>query len=285
MKNTITQYRADPRLSGCDAAFVLVIADNAQNEDFRNEHKTGYWGVRDDDEIIGKALFLVSKEIGGARKLHVGVIEKIIPDEGKKVIQVKEFFPLPDVTSTFRKFFGLTGTNPNSPTRLDEGIWPQGVVGSGEETISPPAEEEVSLGLMVERLSWHRLNHHVFRNSVWKMWEGRCAVTGAHCNGLLVASHILPWTLSTEQERTEKHNGLLLSAGLDALFDRGLIGFSSEGNLLISTEVTNDTREVFGLRSNARLRVDCFPSQMIPGKMEQFLAEHRRMYGLDTPRT
>lgn len=285
MKKTIAQYRADPRLSGCDAAFVLVIAHNTQNEDFRIEHKTGYWGIRDDDEIIGKALFLVNKEIDGARKLHAGVVEKIIPDEGKKVIQVKEFFPLPDVTSRFREFFGLTGTSPNSPTRLGEGVWPQGVADAFEETIPPPVEEDVALGLMVERLSWHRLNHHVFRNSVWKMWEGRCAVTGAHCNGVLVASHILPWKRSTEQERTDKHNGLLLSAGLDALFDLGLIGFSSDGDLLVSAKVTNDTREVFGLRSNARLRVDCFPSQMIPYKMEEFLAEHRKMYGLDTPRT
>jgi HNH endonuclease len=278
MTNTISQYRSHPTLSGCDAAFVLVIKaeHSEQNDALFAENMTGYWSIRDNAKVVGKAIFLVTEQVEGRRKLFGGVVEKIIPVDDKKVVQVKQFFPLPDITVGFQEFFGLRSTAPNSPTHL--AIWSAGVEVAIAEFSSLPIQEDAALGQMVERLSWHRLNHSVFRNSVWKMWEGRCAVTGAHCNGVLVASHIKPWAHSTEQQRTEKHNGLLLSAGLDALFDRGLIGFTSDGHIIISQSLQQDTRNVFGISPELRLRVDCFPSQIIPDKMEEYLAWHQEFW-------
>lgn len=45
--------------------------------------------------------------------------------------------------------------------------------------------------------------------------NGRRAVHDQECRGLLVASHIVPWRLSSGKEKTDRHNGLLLSASLD----------------------------------------------------------------------
>src|SRR5450830_1232776 len=65
----------------------------------------------------------------------------------------------------------------------------------------------VAEGENERRLTWVRKNHGKFRDPVWKHWEGKCAVTGENCNGLLVASHIHPWAKSTPQEKTDPHNG------------------------------------------------------------------------------
>lgn len=273
MNLTISNYRSDQRFRNCDAAFVLVIkADYSdQNDTLFKQNQTGYWIVGDDRKLLGKAIFLVTEEAEGVRKLYAGVVEKITPMHGGKILQVQEFFILPDITSGFEAFFGLRGTAPNSPTQLK--AWTDGIAAPPIVETSLLKDDE-ALGQMVLRESWHRENHNVFRNRVWTMWEGRCAVTGAHCNGMLIASHIKPWADSSETERTSEHNGLLLSAGIDALFDRGLIGFNADGGIVTSSKMVRDTREVFGIRPGMKLRTDCFPSQIIPDLMEQFLNWH-----------
>ena len=70
-----------------------------------------------------------------------------------------------------------------------------------------------------------------FRENLIRAW-GSCGVTGASNTTLLVASHIKPWKWSTNEQRIDPNNGLLLSAAYDRAFDRGLISFDSEGCLL-----------------------------------------------------
>jgi hypothetical protein len=49
----------------------------------------------------------------------------------------------------------------------------------------------------------------------------------------LVASHCKPWRDSTNEERLNGENGLLLTPSIDHLFDRGFIGFENSGALII----------------------------------------------------
>lgn len=79
-----------------------------------------------------------------------------------------------------------------------------------------------------------RLGQGDFRNRLRVVWEDRCAVTGCAVKEILRASHIKPWRDSTDNERLDANNGLLLVAQVDALFDAGLISFDDEGILLIS---------------------------------------------------
>lgn len=72
-----------------------------------------------------------------------------------------------------------------------------------------------------------------FRKSLIKHWQG-CAVTGCTLIAVLKASHIKPWHDSTDMERLDPNNGLLLSPNLDALFDLGLITFQDDGSILHS---------------------------------------------------
>ena len=63
-------------------------------------------------------------------------------------------------------------------------------------------------------------------------------LTGIRLNELLRASHIKPWRISSDAERLDSANGILLAAHVDILFDKGLISFDDEGNLLTkNTEV------------------------------------------------
>jgi predicted restriction endonuclease len=50
----------------------------------------------------------------------------------------------------------------------------------------------------------------------------------------LRASHSKPWRDSSNEERLDGENGLLLTPSIDHLFDRGFISFRSDGRLLVS---------------------------------------------------
>jgi hypothetical protein len=131
-------------------------------------------------------------------------------------------------------------------------------------------------GAMERRLVWVRQNHHRFRDPVWRHWEGLCAVTDADCNGLLVASHIHSWAKSTPQEKTDWNNGLLLSAPMDALFDRGWIAFSDSGKMLMKPSMSAETRSIFGV-SNGRMRIK--RAEKVTARMREYLERHRKLNG------
>lgn len=75
------------------------------------------------------------------------------------------------------------------------------------------------------------------------------------CNDQLRASHIVAWRLD-ERLRGDANNGLLLSVPLDGLFDRGLITFNDDGELIASHQLTADTALHFGVRPGLRLAWD-----------------------------
>jgi hypothetical protein len=50
----------------------------------------------------------------------------------------------------------------------------------------------------------------------------------------LIASHCKPWRDSTNNERLDGENGLLLTPTIDHLFDKGFISFEANGRLIIS---------------------------------------------------
>lgn len=69
-----------------------------------------------------------------------------------------------------------------------------------------------------------RRGQGMFRERV-SLIESRCRVTGVENPVHLIASHCKPWRDSTNEERLDGENGLLLTPTIDHLFDRGFIGF------------------------------------------------------------
>lgn len=143
---------------------------------------------------------------------------------------------------------------------------------SGEVDLGAAVPE----GAMERRLVWVRKNHHRFRDPVWQYWESKCAVTDSECNGLLVASHIFPWAKSNPTEKTDRNNGLLLSAPIDALFDRGWISFADTGEMLMKKELSQDTRLAFGLTKKAYFIAK---REKISPRMKKYLKRHRQFHG------
>lgn len=81
-----------------------------------------------------------------------------------------------------------------------------------------------------------RRGQGIFKTNV-RFIERSCRLTGVSNIKHLRASHIKPWKDSTDQEKIDGNNGLLLSPHIDHLFDRGFITFHNNGNLAISKEL------------------------------------------------
>ncbi|BAI76546.1 hypothetical protein AZL_e02010 (plasmid) [Azospirillum sp. B510] len=106
-----------------------------------------------------------------------------------------------------------------------------------------------------ERQALHqaRIGQGAFRGRLLERWSNACAVTGCTVTEALRASHIKPWCESGNAERLDPNNGLILSATIDALFDRGLISFTDDGSMLVSAGISADDRALLGLPVSLRL--------------------------------
>ena len=61
-----------------------------------------------------------------------------------------------------------------------------------------------------QNLQTIRTKQATYRQKVITLWHGRCAVTGVDEEKWLIASHIKPWRESTDSERVDPKNSLLL---------------------------------------------------------------------------
>jgi hypothetical protein len=109
-----------------------------------------------------------------------------------------------------------------------------------------------------------------FRNKLIKKW-GKCMVTGFMNPKVLVASHIVPWSLANKFERQDVFNGLLLVAHLDKLFDAYLISFDKTGNILISQKLSIEDQKILGVSNSMRLT-------NIPFELEKYMVKHRKKF-------
>ena len=94
-----------------------------------------------------------------------------------------------------------------------------------------------------------------------------CPITLINDERLLIASHIKPWAVSTDEEKIDPKNGYMLSPLYDKLFDRGLITFGADRKLYISNWLSPKNQERIGLQE---------------GKFYQFLPmDEKRQYYLE----
>lgn len=112
-----------------------------------------------------------------------------------------------------------------------------------------------------------RVGQSLFREGLLALWGGCCAITGLDAPELLRASHAKPWVDSTDIERLDVFNGLLLAAHWDAAFDSGLITISSLGKIIPSTALTPQTQKILGLSDVLQIRLQ--------SQHEPYLAWHR----------
>jgi HNH endonuclease len=162
------------------------------------------------------------------------------------------------------------------PTKLS-GIPFPGEGATGEDAVNGPtldramwARRDIS-ETMKMRLVSSRVGQGAYRDNVMQI-EKRCRITGIADRQYLRASHIKPWCKSTDLEKLDGYNGLLLSPHVDLLFDHGWISFSNNGKLLLSAKLAPTVLVAWGIPKD--LNVGEFRAEQ-----RKYLAWHREAYG------
>jgi hypothetical protein len=146
----------------------------------------------------------------------------------------------------------------------------------GGETTGSPDEDKIKAAKNLTQtqkkmLLDARIGQGEFRKALLREWE-RCAVTGCQLPQLLRASHIKPWKVANNRERLDRDNGLLLLASLDAAFENGFISFADSGKMVISPELTPETRALLGVADSTCL------SRGPAKNRQKYLNYHRRKW-------
>lgn len=114
-----------------------------------------------------------------------------------------------------------------------------------------------------------RIGQGVYRKNLMRYWK-TCSVTGCENPKMLTASHMKPWKACSVAEVRDPNNGLLLIPNLDKAFDQGLISFTDEGAILLSSLLDTKDQTVLGITKEMKLR-------KIPTEGQKtYLAYHRR---------
>lgn len=114
-----------------------------------------------------------------------------------------------------------------------------------------------------------RIGQGEFRAKLLRKYNSSCIITNIKVPSVLIASHIKPWSVSSNSERLSSENGFILSATYDRLFDGGLISFCDNGKLLISSMITKDDAQILNLDTSKNYDIKYNFS------MKNFLDYHR----------
>lgn len=148
-----------------------------------------------------------------------------------------------------------------------------------ESTALPDFPDGFRLGVTRNATVAVRVNQRLFRRAVLASYRERCCITGLVEPGLLVASHIVPWCVDS-QNRLNPCNGLCLSALHDKAFDLGLITVMP-GDLKVRVAKKLLARHKEPYLSESLLKYDgqpiCLPQRYRPG--DDFLRWHADHFG------
>jgi putative restriction endonuclease len=144
---------------------------------------------------------------------------------------------------------GIRGLTEN--TRLDRAVWAEfandreKLAVESERLIAQfinkplelvETEEQMRTGDDVYRVTKTRVNQNFFRDRVVGMYDTTCCITGITAPELLIASHIVPWSVD-ERHRLDPENGLCLNALHDKAFDSGLITVTPDYRVKLSKQL------------------------------------------------
>ncbi|PYU29206.1 MAG: HNH endonuclease [Acidobacteria bacterium] len=139
-----------------------------------------------------------------------------------------------------------------------------------EHHIESEVDQDISIPLTDrEAIITARRRQGLFKQRVMAI-ERFCRITRVDNPTHLRASHCKPWRDSTNDERLNGENGLLLTPSIDHLFDRGFISFQEDGQLIISPVADASSLERMGVPTRETVNVGAFSSGQ-----RRFLEYHR----------
>jgi len=238
-------------------------------------------------ENIGWKVKVNFTELGNRvrPKDHIGVLRPLLPDRysplqpngnGLQSVYLTEL-PVPLAET----LMGLIGREVADIALLARGMKP--VPADDLDLWESRLEQELITDSTVrdterQAIIRARSGQGLFKERVSRI-ESRCRITGVENPVHLVASHCKPWRDSTNEERLDGENGLLLTPSIDHLFDRGFIGFEDNGKLIISPVAHRPSLQRMGIDTMKAINVGGFTSGQ-----KQFLHFHRSAVLLQSAR-
>lgn len=178
--------------------------------------------------------------------------------------------------------FNPLPTDPDYKARLDELLAGYGSA-EADELIADLEQLDRDVPDETERevLARARVGQGRFRADLVTTWgKGEvCALTGLAVPEMLIASHIKPWRDSTNAERLDPMNGLLLVAHADKLFDRHLMSFREERGTFMTVFHPRVRNVVARLGLTEHMKLDT--SQLgfsDEARFRRFMGEHLRRH-------
>jgi putative restriction endonuclease len=99
-----------------------------------------------------------------------------------------------------------------------------------------------------------RIGQQKFRKELFPLWSGMCALCGIDLPELVRATHSKPWKDSTNDERLDPYNGVLLCCNHEALYNHGFISFDGQGRLHISPIIKEEEYRKFELNPMTKVK-------------------------------
>lgn len=130
-------------------------------------------------------------------------------------------------------------------------------------------EEINEVGEVIERVVKARKNQNKFREALFKR-ENKCKICGLAHKELLIASHIKPWSESTPEEKLNPFNGFLLCPNHDSLFDKHLITFEDNGQIIISKRLSETDKLLLNVDNDIIINIE--------EENKKFLESHREVF-------
>ena len=109
------------------------------------------------------------------------------------------------------------------------------------EIVQEEKNETVRTALVESRIGQGR-----FRKELSKI-EKACRVTNVDRYEHLIASHIKPWRVGSNDERLDPENGLMLTPSVDHLFDKGFITFDDDGQVVLAEVAHKESLKRMGV--------------------------------------
>lgn len=132
------------------------------------------------------------------------------------------------------------------------------------------------LGENMDAVAKRRIGQGAFKKLLRGRYPG-CCLCGMNDQRLLIASHIKPWSESSAEEKVDIDNGFLLCPNHDFLFDRKLITFSDRGKILISKQISKETRQQLGIYDGQRIKLTKGNRKYLTDHRKQFDKKNRRI--------
>ena len=196
----------------------------------------------------GRDIFFARHDVNPAFKYKIAVGEELFDAKAIVVGALRNFRPQLGVFKT-AIFNGNAATIAEPLRRLGFDVLDMEL--DGIEVEDDRHEREIlnrGLAGPVEKIQLvkSRRGQGVFRDNV-ESREPKCRVTGVTNPRYLMASHIKPWRKSTDQEKIDGNNGLMLAPHVDFLFDRGFISFEDDGTLIVSNQIEDGVLDAWGI--------------------------------------